>query len=142
MNQVSLKVAAAAIAGCTMVLKPSEESPLNAMIFAEAVDAAGFPPGVFNLINGDGAGVGTQLSVHPDVDMVSFTGSTRAGTLITKAAADSLKRVTLELGGKGANIIFNDADAKAVKRGCAALHEQHRAIVQRPNTDAGPARSL
>ena len=117
MNQVSLKVAAAAIAGCTMVLKPSEESPLNAMIFAEAVDAAGFPPGVFNLINGDGAGVGTQLSVHPDVDMVSFTGSTRAGTLITKAAADSLKRVTLELGGKGANIIFNDADAKAVKRG-------------------------
>ena len=84
---------------------------------AEAVDAAGFPPGVFNLINGDGAGVGTQLSVHPDVDMVSFTGSTRAGTLITKAAADSLKRVTLELGGKGANIIFNDADAKAVKRG-------------------------
>ena len=117
MNQVSLKVAAAAITGCTMVLKPSEESPLNAMIFAEAVDAAGFPPGVFNLINGDGAGVGTQLSVHPDVDMVSFTGSTRAGTLITKAAADSLKRVTLELGGKGANIIFNDADAKAVKRG-------------------------
>jgi aldehyde dehydrogenase (NAD+) len=117
MNQVSLKVAAAAIAGCTMVLKPSEESPLNAMIFAEAVDAAGFPPGVFNLINGDGAGVGTQLSIHPDVDMVSFTGSTRAGTLITKAAADSLKRVTLELGGKGANIIFNDADAKAVKRG-------------------------
>ena len=117
MNQVSLKVAAAAIAGCTMVLKPSEESPLNAMIFAEAVDAAGFPPGVFNLINGDGAGVGTQLSVHPDVDMVSFTGSTRAGTLLTNAAADSLKRVTLELGGKGANIIFNDADAKAVKRG-------------------------
>jgi aldehyde dehydrogenase (NAD+) len=117
MNQISLKVAAAAIAGCTMVLKPSEESPLNAMIFADAVDAAGFPDGVFNLVNGDGAGVGTQLSNHPDVDMVSFTGSTRAGTAISKAAADSLKRVTLELGGKGANIIFNDADAKAVKRG-------------------------
>ena len=117
MNQISLKVAAAAIAGCTMVLKPSEESPLNAMIFAEAVDAAGFPDGVFNLVNGDGAGVGTQLSNHPDVDMVSFTGSTRAGTAISKAAADSLKRVTLELGGKGANIIFNDADDKAVRRG-------------------------
>lgn len=117
MNQISLKVAAAAIAGCTMVLKPSEESPLNAMIFADAVDAAGFPAGVFNLVNGDGAGVGTQLSNHPDVDMVSFTGSTRAGTAISKAAADSLKRVSLELGGKGANIIFNDADDKAVKRG-------------------------
>ena len=117
LNQIALKVGAAAIAGCTMVLKPSEESPLNALIFAECMDAAGFPAGVFNLINGDGAGVGTQLSVHKDVDMVSFTGSARAGTIISKNAADTLKRVHLELGGKGANIVFSDADEKAVKRG-------------------------
>lgn len=117
MNQVTLKVGAAAIAGCTMVLKPSEQSPLNAMIFAEMMDEAGFPAGVFNLVNGDGTGVGTQLSSHPDVDMVSFTGSTRAGTAISKAAADTLKKVHLELGGKGANVIFDDADEKAVKRG-------------------------
>ncbi|CRL16309.1 aldehyde dehydrogenase family protein [Phaeobacter italicus] len=117
MNQITLKVGAAAIAGCTMVLKPSEQSPLNAMIFAEMMDEAGFPAGVFNLVNGDGAGVGTQLSSHPDIDMVSFTGSTRAGTAISKAAADTLKKVHLELGGKGANVIFEDADEKAVKRG-------------------------
>lgn len=117
MNQVTLKVGAAAIAGCTMVLKPSEQSPLNAIIFAELMDEAGFPPGVFNLVNGDGAGVGSQLSAHPDVDMVSFTGSTRAGTAISKSAADTLKKVHLELGGKGANVIFADADDNAVKRG-------------------------
>ena len=117
MNQITLKVGAAAVAGCTMVLKPSEQSPLNAMIFAEMMDAAGFPPGVFNLVNGDGMGVGTQLSGHPDVDMISFTGSTRAGTAISKNAADTLKRVHLELGGKGANLVFADADEKAVKRG-------------------------
>ncbi|MDU8911742.1 aldehyde dehydrogenase family protein [Aestuariicoccus sp. MJ-SS9] len=117
MNQITLKVGAAAIAGCTMVLKPSEESPLDAIVFAEMMHEAGFPEGVFNLVNGDGAGVGSQLSAHPDVDMVSFTGSTRAGRLISKAAADTLKRVHLELGGKGANLIFADADDKAVKRG-------------------------
>jgi aldehyde dehydrogenase (NAD+) len=117
MNQITLKVGGAAIAGCTMVLKPSEQSPLNAMIFAEMMDEAGFPKGVFNLINGDGAGVGSQLSGHPDVDMVSFTGSTRAGTAISKNAADTLKKVHLELGGKGANVIFADADDAAVKRG-------------------------
>lgn len=117
MNQVTLKVIAAAIAGCTMVLKPSEESPLDAILFAEMMDEAGFPKGVFNLINGDGAGVGSALSGHKDVDMVSFTGSTRAGIAISQNAALTLKRVHLELGGKGANIIFNDADAKAVKRG-------------------------
>ena len=117
MNQVTLKVCAAAVAGCTMVLKPSEESPLNAVLFAEMMHEAGFPPGVFNLVNGDGAGVGSQLSAHPDVDMVSFTGSTRAGKLISKSAADTLKRVHLELGGKGANLVFADADEKAVKRG-------------------------
>ena len=117
MNQITLKVGAAAVAGCTMVLKPSEQSPLNAMIFAEMMDEAGFPAGVFNLVNGDGVGVGSQLSAHPDVDMVSFTGSTRAGTAISKAAADTLKKVHLELGGKGANVVFADADEKAVKRG-------------------------
>ena len=117
MNQVTLKVGAAAVAGCTMVLKPSEQSPLNAMLFAEMMDEAGFPKGVFNLVNGDGAGVGSQLTAHPDVDMVSFTGSTRAGTAISKSAADTLKKVHLELGGKGANVIFDDADDKAVKRG-------------------------
>ncbi|MEX0339787.1 MAG: aldehyde dehydrogenase family protein, partial [Arenibacterium sp.] len=117
MNQVTLKVGAAAVAGCTMVLKPSEQSPLNAMVFAELMHEAGFPAGVFNLVNGDGPGVGTQLSGHKDVDMVSFTGSTRAGTLISKNAADTLKRVHLELGGKGANVVFADADEKAVKRG-------------------------
>ena len=119
MNQIALKVAPALLAGCTMVLKPSEVSPLSALVFAEIVDAAGLPPGVFNLVNGDGPGVGSQLSVHADVDMVSFTGSTRAGRLISKAAADTIKRVSLELGGKGANIIFSDADDRAVKRGAA-----------------------
>ncbi len=117
MNQITLKVGAAAVAGCTMVLKPSEQSPLNAMIFAEMMDEAGFPAGVFNLVNGDGVGVGSQLSGHPDVDMISFTGSTRAGTAISKNAAGTLKKVHLELGGKGANVIFDDADEKAVKRG-------------------------
>ncbi len=117
MNQVTLKVCAALVAGCTMVLKPSEESPLSAMVFAEMIDAAGIPKGVFNLVNGDGVGVGCQLTAHEDVDMVSFTGSSRAGKLISKSAADSLKRVSLELGGKGANLIFADADDKAVKRG-------------------------
>ena len=117
MNQVMLKVAPALAAGCTVVLKPSELSPLSAILLAEMVHEAGFPPGVFNLVNGDGPGVGSQLSSHPDVDMVSFTGSTRAGTSISKAAADTIKRVSLELGGKGANIIFADADEKAVTRG-------------------------
>ncbi|WP_425084875.1 aldehyde dehydrogenase family protein [Ruegeria profundi] len=143
MNQITLKVGAAAIAGCTMVLKPSEQSPLNAMIFAELMDEAGFPPGVFNLVNGDGVGVGSQLSAHPDVDMISFTGSTRAGTAISKSAADTLKKVHLELGGKGANVIFEDADEKAVKRG--VLHMMNntgqscnapsRMLVQRPIYD-------
>ncbi|MEP2532286.1 aldehyde dehydrogenase family protein [Shimia sp.] len=117
MNQVVLKAIPALAVGCTMVLKPSEIAPLSSLVFAEMVDEAGFPPGVFNLVNGDGVGVGSQLSSHPDVDMISFTGSTRAGIAITKAAADTLKRVSLELGGKGANVIFADADEKAVKRG-------------------------
>ena len=116
-NQIALKVLPALAAGCTMILKPSEIAPLSAMLFAEMIHDAGFPKGVFNLINGDGPGVGTQLSSHPDIDMVSFTGSTRAGKLITKNAADTIKRVSLELGGKGANIVFADADEKAVRRG-------------------------
>ncbi|HWK67595.1 MAG TPA: aldehyde dehydrogenase family protein [Rhizobiaceae bacterium] len=116
-SQITLKVAAALLAGCTVVLKPSEMAPLSAVVFAEIVDAAGVPPGVFNLVHGNGAGAGQSLVTHPAVDMVSFTGSTRAGIAITKAAADSLKRVGLELGGKGANIIFADADDKAVERG-------------------------
>ncbi|MEM6933226.1 MAG: aldehyde dehydrogenase family protein [Pseudomonadota bacterium] len=117
MNQVVLKVAPALAAGCTVILKPSEVAPISSYLFAEIAAAADLPAGVFNLLNGDGPGVGTQLSVHPDVDMVSFTGSTRAGKLITKNAADTIKRVTLELGGKGANIVFADSDEKAVTRG-------------------------
>ncbi len=117
MNQVTLKVIPALLAGCTVVLKPSEQSPLSSILFTEFVHDAGAPAGVFNLVNGDGMGVGAQLSLHPDVDMISFTGSTRAGKAISKAAAESLKRVTLELGGKGANLVFADADKDAVKRG-------------------------
>jgi aldehyde dehydrogenase (NAD+) len=117
MNQIVLKVVPALLAGCTMILKPSEIAPLSGLLFADMVHEAGIPAGVFNLINGDGPGVGSTLSAHPQVDMVSFTGSTRAGRLITKAAADTIKRVSLELGGKGANIIFADADEKAVKSG-------------------------
>jgi len=117
-NQVALKVGAALAAGCTMVLKPSEIAPLSALLFAEMIDEAGFPKGVFNLVNGDGPGVGTALTHHDDINMVSFTGSTRAGVLITKACADGVKRVALELGGKSPNIIFADADVeKAVKTG-------------------------
>lgn len=117
MNQVTLKVIPTLLTGCTMVLKPSEIAPLSALLFAEIVHAAGAPKGVFNLVNGDGAGVGTQLSGHPDIDMISFTGSTRVGIAVSKNAANTLKRAHLELGGKGANIIFADADDKAVKRG-------------------------
>ena len=116
-NQIALKVLPALLAGCPMVLKPSEEAPLSGMLFAEFCHDAGVPKGVFNLVNGDGKGVGTQLSTHPDIQMISFTGSARAGREISRNAADTLKRVTLELGGKGANIIFADADEKAVKRG-------------------------
>ena len=120
MNQVTLKVIPAILAGCTMVLKPSEIAPLSSQIFAQIMDEAGTPKGVFNMVHGDGAGIGTLLSGHRDIDMVSFTGSTRAGTAISENAAKTLKRVHLELGGKGANIIFDDADEKAIKRG--AIH--------------------
>ncbi|UWQ22104.1 aldehyde dehydrogenase family protein [Jannaschia sp. W003] len=119
MNQITLKVMPALATGCTMVLKPSEQSPLSGLLFTEILHEAGVPAGVYNMVNGDGPGVGSQLSAHPDVDMVSFTGSTRAGTAITKAAADTVKRVSLELGGKGANLVFADADPKAVAGGIA-----------------------
>ena len=124
MNQVAVKVAPALAAGCTMVLKPSEIAPFDAMIFAEILDAAGVPAGVFNLVNGDGPGVGTALSQHPDVDMVSFTGSTRAGVLVAQNAAPTVKRVAQELGGKSANILLDDADfEKAVKSGAGDVFE-------------------
>jgi aldehyde dehydrogenase (NAD+) len=116
-NQIALKVIPAFVTGCTMILKPSEMAPLSALLFAEMIHEAGFPPGVFNLVNGDGVGVGTQISSHPDIDMVSFTGSTRAGKLISKNAADTIKRVCLELGGKGGNIVFSDAYPEAVRDG-------------------------
>ena len=109
-NQIACKVFPALAAGCTMVLKPSEVAPLNAALFAEILHEAGVPKGVFNLVNGDGPTVGAALSSHPDVDMMSFTGSTRAGVLVAKAAADTVKRVSQELGGKSANIILDDAD--------------------------------
>jgi len=112
-NQIACKVAPALAAGCTMVLKPSEVAPLNALLFAEVMDAAGVPPGVFNLVNGDGPTVGAALSSHPDVDMMSFTGSTRAGIEVARNAAPTVKRVAQELGGKSANIILDDADFNA-----------------------------
>jgi aldehyde dehydrogenase (NAD+) len=109
-NQITCKVCPAIAAGCTMVLKPSEIAPMDAIIFAEVMHEAGVPPGVFNLVNGDGPGVGTALSSHPGIDMISFTGSSRAGVLIAKAAADTIKRVHQELGGKSANILLDDVD--------------------------------
>ena len=112
-NQIACKVAPALAAGCTMVLKPSEVAPFNAILFAEILDEAGVPAGVFNLINGDGPTVGAALSAHPDVDMMSFTGSTRAGVEVAKNAAPTVKRVAQELGGKSANIILDDADFQA-----------------------------
>jgi len=118
LNQIAAKVAPAIAAGCTMVLKPTEIAPLNAVLFAEVMDEAGVPPGVFNLVQGDGPGVGVALSSHPDVDMVSFTGSTRAGISVAQNAAPTVKRVTQELGGKSANILLDDADfPKAVAQG-------------------------
>jgi len=123
-NQIAVKVAPALAAGCTMVLKPSEIAPFDAMIFAEILDAAGVPAGVFNLVNGDGPTVGVALSGHPDVAMVSFTGSTRAGVSVAQTAAPTVKRVAQELGGKSANIILDDADfEKEVARGASNCFE-------------------
>ena len=116
-NQTCLKVMPALASGCTMILKPSEVAPLSAMILTELIDEAGFPPGVFKLVNGDGATTGDALTSHQDIIMISFTGSTRAGALISQNAAKDFKRVSLELGGKGANIIFKDAAPEAIERG-------------------------
>ena len=116
-NQVNLKVIPALASACTVVLKPSEIAPLSSMLLAEMIDEAKFPSGVFNLLNGDGAITGNALTSHPDINMISFTGSTRAGALISQNAAKDFKRISLELGGKGANIIFKDADPEAVARG-------------------------
>ncbi|MDE2466814.1 MAG: aldehyde dehydrogenase family protein [Alphaproteobacteria bacterium] len=117
-NQIACKVAPALAAGCTMVLKPSEVAPLNGMLLAEVLHEAGVPAGVFNLVNGDGPTVGEAMSRHPGIDMMSFTGSTRAGVAVAKAAADTVKRVAQELGGKSPNIILPDADlTKAVSGG-------------------------
>jgi len=118
LNQITCKVAPAIAAGCTMVLKPSEIAPVSGIIFAEVMHAAGVPPGVFNMVHGEGPVVGAAMSAHPDIDMMSFTGSTRAGILVAKAAADTVKRVHQELGGKSANILLKDADfATAVPKG-------------------------
>lgn len=113
LNQVASKVAPALATGCTVVLKPSEIAPLSAMVLAEVIHDAGLPPGVFNLVNGDGPTVGEAIAAHPDIDMVSLTGSTGAGIRVSKLAADTVKRVALELGGKSANIILPDADLES-----------------------------
>jgi aldehyde dehydrogenase (NAD+) len=121
-NQVAVKVYPALATGCTVILKPSEVAPYSPYIFAEILDAAGVPAGVFNLVNGDGAGVGVALASHPDIDMVSFTGSTRAGVEVAKLAAPTVKRVTQELGGKSPNIILDDSGfAEGVSAGVANM---------------------
>ena len=121
-NQITCKVAPALAAGCTMVLKPSEIAPLSAHVFAEIMAEAGVPPGVFNLVDGDGPTVGEAMSRHPGIDMMSFTGSTRAGVQVAKAAAETVKRVSQELGGKSANIILEDADlTAAIKSGVMSM---------------------
>ena len=122
-NQIACKVAPALAVGCTMILKPSEVAPLSGYIFAEIMHEAGVPDVVFNLVNGDGEGVGTALSRHPDVELISFTGSTRAGSLVSQNAAPTVKRVTLELGGKSPNIILDDANLEdAVTRGISQMY--------------------
>ncbi|MEM9173309.1 MAG: aldehyde dehydrogenase family protein [Pseudomonadota bacterium] len=121
-HQIGCKVAPALAAGCTMVLKPSELAPLSALIFADILDQAGVPAGVFNLVNGDGPTVGARLSSHPDIDFVSFTGSTRAGVQVSTAAAPTVKKVGLELGGKSANVLLEDADFEsAVANGMGSM---------------------
>ncbi len=121
-NQIACKVAPALASGCTMVLKPSEIAPSSALVFAQCLEAAGVPAGVFNLVNGDGPGVGAAISAHPGIDMVSFTGSTRAGIAVAKGAADTVKRVAQELGGNSPNIILDDADLEiAVRQGVIAV---------------------
>jgi aldehyde dehydrogenase (NAD+) len=143
MNQIAVKVAPALAAGCTMVLKPSEIAPFDAMIFAEILDTAGVPAGVFNLVNGDGPGVGTALSQHPGVDMMSFTGSTRAGIAVAQNAAPTVKRVAQELGGKSANILLDDADfEQAVRSGAGDVFENTGQSCDAPTRMLVPADRL
>jgi aldehyde dehydrogenase (NAD+) len=142
-NQIACKVAPALATGCTMVLKPSEEAPFSAYLWAEVMDAAGVPPGVFNLINGTGAEVGAAISAHPGVDMVSFTGSTRAGIEVAKAAATTVKRVAQELGGKSPNIILEDADMKkAVGGGVAHVMNNSGQSCNAPTRMLVPAKKM
>jgi aldehyde dehydrogenase (NAD+) len=137
MNQIAVKVFPALATGCTMLLKPSELAPYSAQIFAEILHAAGVPLGVFNLIQGDGPGVGAAMSSHPDIDMISFTGSTRAGVDIARNAAPTVKRVAQELGGKGPNIILDDAAfAKNVAAGVASM------MLNSGQTCSAPSRML
>ena len=144
MNQVTLKVIPAIGVGCTVVLKPSEIAPISSIVFAEMMDEAGFPAGVFNMVNGDGPTVGEAMSRHPGIDMMSFTGSTRAGIAVTKSSADTVKRVALELGGKSPNLVFADSDLEAaVVRGLDHCFENTgqscnaptRMLVERPVYD-------
>lgn len=140
-NQIACKVAPALAAGCTVVLKPSEVAPLSAHVFAEILAEAGVPKGVFNMIDGDGQTVGEAISRHPDIDMVSFTGSTRAGVQVAKAAADTVKRVSQELGGKSANIILEDADLNAaVKNGVLSMMSNTGQSCNAPSRMLIPAR--
>ncbi|MCB1703229.1 MAG: aldehyde dehydrogenase family protein [Halioglobus sp.] len=142
-NQISCKVAPALAVGCTMVLKPSEVAPLSAYIFARVMDEAGVPAGVFNLVNGDGPTVGTALSQHPDVSMMSFTGSTRAGSLVAQNAAPTVKRVTQELGGKSPNIVLDDADLEAaVTRGVMHMYHNTGQSCNAPSRMLVPAAKL
>ncbi len=143
MNQVAAKVVPALAAGCTMVLKPSEYSPFSAILWAKVMHEAGVPAGVFNLINGDGVNVGSPLSSHPDVDMVSFTGSTRAGTEVAKNAAASVKRVHQELGGKSPNILLDDADfERAVKQSVLHVFQNSGQSCNAPTRMLVPASKL
>ena len=143
MNQMTCKIAPALATGCTMVLKPSELAPLSAHILAEILHEAGVPAGVFNLVDGDGPGVGAALSSHPEVDMVSFTGSTRAGIAVQIAAAQTIKKVALELGGKSANIITEDADlAAAVKHGVMSMMNNTGQSCNAPSRMLVPAAKL
>jgi aldehyde dehydrogenase (NAD+) len=142
-NQIACKVIPALATGCTMVLKPSEEAPFSAYLWAEVMDAAGVPAGVFNMINGTGPEVGAAISSHPGVDMVSFTGSTRAGVEVAKAAAPTVKRVAQELGGKSPNIIMEDADMKsAVARGVGSVMNNSGQSCNAPTRMLVPAKKM
>ncbi|HEY3798762.1 MAG TPA: aldehyde dehydrogenase family protein, partial [Caulobacteraceae bacterium] len=142
-NQIACKVVPALATGCTMVLKPSEEAPFSAYIWAEVMDAAGVPAGVFNMINGTGPEVGAAISSHPGIDMVSFTGSTRAGVEVAKAAAPTVKRVAQELGGKSPNIILEDADmSKAVTGGVRSVMQNSGQSCNAPTRMLVPAKKM